>query len=87
MNCQTVLKNETVDSVYTDTNPNHTFNSFVRAFLNIFQASFPVKYKSMEDKNDWITQGIKISCINKNSLYAFIKYSDDPEAKAHYINP
>jgi len=39
----------------------------------------------MKDKNDWITQGIKISCEQKISLYAFTKYSDDPKAKVHCI--
>jgi len=38
----------------------------------------------MEDKNDWSTQGIKISCRHKRSLYAFTKNSNDPKAKAHY---
>jgi len=39
----------------------------------------------MEDKNDWITQGIKISCKHKRSLYAFTKNSSDPKAKAYHI--
>jgi len=39
----------------------------------------------MKDKYDWITQGIKISCKHKLSLYAFTKDSKDPKAKAHYI--
>jgi len=54
-------------------------------FLNISQAGFPVKYKSMKDKNDWITQRIKISCKQTRSLYAFINNSNIPKAKAHYI--
>jgi hypothetical protein len=37
----------------------------------------------MKDKNDWITQVIKITCKNKRSLYAFIKNRNYP--KAHYI--
>jgi len=49
-----------------------------------FQASFTVKYKSVKDKNDWITQGIKISCKHKRNLYAFTKNNNDPKAKAHY---
>jgi len=39
----------------------------------------------MEEKNDWITQGINISCKHKSSLYAFTKNSNDPKAKVHYI--
>jgi hypothetical protein len=27
--------------------------------VSVFQASFPVKYRSIKDKNDWITQGTK----------------------------
>jgi hypothetical protein len=36
-------------------------------------------------KNDWIMQGIQISCKHKRSLYAFSKKSNGPEAKAHCI--
>ena len=54
-------------------------------FHKIFQASFPVLYKTMNDKNEWITQGIKIACKHKKSLIAFPKNSNDPKAKAHYI--
>jgi hypothetical protein len=42
-NFQTRLKEETWESVYTDKDPNHIFNSFICNFVNIFQASFPVK--------------------------------------------
>ena len=61
------------------------FNSFLWTFLNIFQASFQVKYKRMKDKNIWITQGIKINCKHKRSLNAFTKSSNDPKANAYYI--
>jgi len=39
----------------------------------------------MKDKNEWITQGIKISCKHKRSLHAFPKNSNDPKTKMHYI--
>jgi len=42
---QTVLEKETWGRVSIDTDHNYMFNSFLRTFLNIFQASFPVKYK------------------------------------------
>jgi ribosomal protein L33 len=61
------------------------FNSFLRTFLNIFEASFPVNYRrTNKGKKDWITQGIKISCKHKRSLYTFTTNSNDPKAKAHY---
>jgi len=68
----------TWESVYTDTDPNHTYNSFLCTFLSIFQARFPGKYKCMKDKNDSITQGIKISCKNKRKSVCFPKNSNDP---------
>ena len=37
-----LLKKETWESVYKD--PNHMFNSLLCTFVNILQASFPVKY-------------------------------------------
>jgi len=40
----------------------------------------------MKDKNNWITQGIKVCCKHKRSLYAFTNNNSDPKAKAHYIN-
>ena len=61
------------------------FNSLLCTLLNIFQASFPVKYESMKDKSNWITQGIKVTCKHKRSLYAFTKNSNDTKAKVHYI--
>ena len=65
LNCQTSLKIETWESVHIDTDPNDVLNLFLCSFLNIFPASSSVKYKSVEDKNDWITQGIKISCYTE----------------------
>jgi hypothetical protein len=62
------------------------FNSFLSTFLNIFEASFPVNYRrTNEEKNDWITHGIKISCKHKRSLYTFTNNSNDPKSNAHYI--
>ena len=84
-NFMTLLKEETWESVYIDADPNHMFNSCLCTLINIFQASFTVKYGSMKVKNDWITQGIKISCKHKRSLYAFTKNSNDPKAKMHCI--
>lgn len=86
-NFQTLLKQEMWESVYQNQDVNCMFNSFLSTFLNIFEASFPVKYKNTNNKNnDWITQGIKISCKHKRSLYTFTRNSNDPKAKTHYIN-
>jgi len=36
----------------------------------------------MIDKNNWITQGTKISWKHKSNRYAFTKKSNDPKVKA-----
>jgi len=50
MNFQIQLQKEIWKSVYKDKDPNHTFISFLCTFLNIFQLSFPIKYKNYEEK-------------------------------------
>jgi hypothetical protein len=73
-NFQTLLKKETWECVYKVKDTNCLFNSVLCTFLNIIQASFPVKYRSTNNvKNDWITQGINVSCKHKRSLYTFTK--------------
>jgi hypothetical protein len=85
-NCQTVLKKETCGCVYIGTDPNHMFNSFLCTFVNTFHAGVPVKYETVIDKNNWITQGIKIYCKYTRSLCAVIKNSSGPKVKQLYIN-
>jgi hypothetical protein len=41
------------------------FNSFLCTSLNIFQVSFPVRCKTIKEKNDWVMQRMKISCTHK----------------------
>ena len=86
-NFQALLKQEMWESVYHNEDVNDMFNSFLSTFLNIFEASFPVKYKSTNNKNnDWITQGIKISCKHKRILYTISRNCNDPTVKTHYDN-
>jgi hypothetical protein len=88
MQFQHLLKNETWESVYKHKDINNKYNSFLytRTFINIFEASFPIKYVSIgKIKNDWITQGIKISCKCKRNLYIYSRNSNDPNARAFYI--
>ena len=87
-NFQTLLKQETWGTVYQTQDTTNMFNSFLNTFLKIFETCFPVKYRSTKEekkKNDWITQGIKISCKPKRSLYTLIKNNNNPKIKAHYI--
>jgi hypothetical protein len=54
--------------------------------LNIFEANFPDKYKSIHrNKNVWITQGIKISCERKRRLYVYSRNSNEAVIKSFYI--
>jgi hypothetical protein len=58
---QTLLKQETCESLYQNQDTNPMFNSFLSTCLNNFEASFPLKYRcTNKKKNDCITQGIKI---------------------------
>jgi hypothetical protein len=86
MQFQLQLANETWGSVCIDNDTNNKFNSFLHTFLNIFEASSSLKYKSIHrNKNGWITQGIKISCECKRRLYIYSRGSDDAVIKAFYI--
>jgi hypothetical protein len=64
---------------------NSKFNSFLHTFLNIFEASVPVKYKSIHrNKNGWITQGIKITCDHKRRLHTYSRDNNDAVIRAFY---
>jgi hypothetical protein len=85
MQFQLLLMSETWESVYRDQDINNRFHSFLYTALNIFEASFPIKYESMgKIKNDWVTQGIKISCKSKRCLI-HSRNSNDPNTRAFYI--
>jgi hypothetical protein len=81
MQFQFLLKSETWETVYKDNDTNNKFNSSLYTFLNIFEAIFPIKYKSIgKIKNDSIT-----SCKHKRSLYIHSRNSNDPNTRAFYI--
>jgi hypothetical protein len=52
-------KKETWESLYKDKDPNHMFNSFLCMFLNTFQASFPVKFKSTKENMTGLQKELK----------------------------
>jgi hypothetical protein len=49
-NVQSLLKQETWQSVYQSQDTNNMFNSFLSTSLHIFEASFPVNYRSTKEK-------------------------------------
>jgi hypothetical protein len=52
-------------------------------FLKIFEANFPVQNNDVrKTKNNWITQGIKISCTYKGAyIYVYNRSSNNPHEK------
>jgi hypothetical protein len=63
---KTKLTYESCDSVFSYNDVNLSFIKFLNMYLRIFYSSFPMKkihYTS--HTKAWLTQGIKISCINK----------------------
>ena len=75
------------ESLYIDKDSNHMFISFLCTFLNILQASFPVKYKRMKDKNHWITQRIKKYLTNKKQVsMPSLSTAIIPKAKGIILN-
>jgi len=61
---------ESWDNVLSYDDVNLSFNNFLNTYLRIFYSSFPIKkihYTSCTGA--CLTQGIKISCINKRKLF------------------
>ena len=79
------LSYETWDSIFEGDDVNEIFNSFLNTYLRIFYSSFPlIKAKRRAANNSWITQGIKISCKHKRTLYVTSRNSDNPAIKKFY---
>jgi len=79
------LTYESWDSVFSYNDVNLSFNDFLNTYLRTFYSSFPMKkihYTS--HTKAWLTQGIKISCINKRKLFSNSQNSNDNEIKKHY---
>jgi hypothetical protein len=60
------LSNGSWDSVFNSGDANLMFNSFLNTYLRIFYSSFPlIRTVGRNNKNNWITLGIKTSCKRK----------------------
>ena len=83
---QQLLSDETWDQVYSSTCPNETFNTFQEIFLRHYEASFPVVNINHKLKqNNWITEGIRTSCLRKRKLYLqYRKDKDNIQLTNHY---
>jgi len=66
---QTLLNDETWDTVYKTTCLNEMYNRIQCIFLRHYEASFPVFYTGYRtNDNNWVTKGIKTSCNKKREL-------------------
>ena len=73
-----VLSNESWDSIFHGSDVNFMFNSFLNTYLRIFYFSFPpIRTKSRNNKNNWITIRIKTSCKRKRELFLLCRNSNN----------
>jgi hypothetical protein len=72
---QTLLKDESWDSIYNVSNVNEIFNNFQYTVLRYFETtSFPISYIDHKQiDNNWITRGIRIFCRKKRELYSIYR--------------
>ena len=79
------LSNESWDSVFNNNDVNLMFNSFLNTYLRICYSSFPpIRNKSRNHKNNWITLGIKTSCKRKRELFLLIRNGNNPALIQYY---
>jgi hypothetical protein len=85
---QQFLKVETWNQVYNSSCSNEIFNKFQEIFLRYYEANFPVIHVNCRPKqNNWITKGIRISCIKKRTFPLVQKKRRQyPDKKNRYIN-
>lgn len=64
---------------------NASFNEFLNTFLVIFESCFPMQYVvNTMYKNQWITNGIRVSCRRKKYLYMISRVTRYPKIKEYY---
>jgi hypothetical protein len=79
------LTYESWDNVFSYDDVNLSFNNFLNTYLRIFYSSFPTKKIHHTSRTKaWLTQGMKISCINKRKLFLISRNINDREIKNHY---
>ena len=79
------LTYESWDNLFSYDDVNLSFNNFLNTYLRIFYSSFPIKkipYTS--HTKAWLTQEIKISCINKRKLFLSSRNNNDCKIKNYY---
>ena len=67
----TELKNANWDDVFVDENPDSAYDTFLSILTSWINKCLPLKKvkRKINDKSEWLTQGIIISCVQKNNLF------------------
>lgn len=79
------LSYECWDNVFSEHDVDTSFNNFLDTYLKLFNSCFPFKKSQHKPQsNAWLTQGIKISCLNKRKLFIAQRNSKDPNLTAFY---
>jgi hypothetical protein len=80
------LQNESWDNIMNNTDVNESFNLFFNTVLIIFESCFPMQYVTNNvSNNQWITNGIKISCKRKKYLYMMSKITSCLKFNEYYV--
>jgi len=71
--------------VFGNEEVNNMFNNFLNTYLRCYHSSFLKKEMHLDhNNNQWITNGIKISCQKKKELFMLIRHSNDVKFKIYY---
>ena len=74
-----------MDTAYKTTRVNEINNSFQGIFLRHYEASFPVIYTDYTSNDNWVTEGIKISCTKKRELHSLYRNNkNNIQIRDHY---
>ena len=80
-----LLSHENWEVVFSIDNINIMFNSFLDIYLKIFLSSFHIKRKTVGlCAKPWLTQGLKVSCINKIKHYQTYKQGKNSSFNEYY---
>ena len=82
----TELKNANWDDVFVDENPDSAYDTFLSILTSFINKCLPLKKvkRKINDKSEWLTKGILISCVQKNNLFKKLKKTPSQENELTY---
>jgi exonuclease III len=86
INFQRTLSYELWDEIFNEHDVNIMFNRFLNIYIRCFNHSFPILKKSnyRVNQNQWITNGIIVSCKKKKELYSLYRITNNLGFRAYY---